>query len=148
MSRHARLVCGGILLFFALLLFIVDDELPLALLSLATACTLLYREVLVGIALIVPVGRTLGTLLKKRAHKIEQQKHCVCCGAIPVYMLTTCASVTCEGVAPEVLTLLVCRAHHPNPKIGTKANELHACIEKIHPDITIERIYLHNPYSY
>ena len=148
MRRHARLICGSILLFFALLFFIGGDELPLTLLFVATALILLYREILIGIVLIVPVMRKLGTLLYKRAQKIEQQKHCACCGAIPVYMVTTCASATCTNTPPEVLTLLVCQAHHPNQKIGIKAHELHSCIEQIHPDITVERIYLHNPYAY
>ena len=148
MRRHARLICGSILLFFALLFFVGGDELPLTLLFVATALILLYREILIGATLIIPVVRRLGTLLHKRAQKIEQQKHCACCGAIPVYMVTTCTNTTYTGIAPQALTFLICQEHHPNPKIGTKAHELHALIDKIHPEITIERIYPHNPYAY
>jgi hypothetical protein len=131
-----------------LLLFIEGSDPSLALVFVAAACALLYREILIGVALSVPIVRKLGFLLYKRAEKVEQQKHCACCGAIPIYMVTTCASATCEGPVPSTLTLLVCREHHPNPKIGQKAHELHTRIAQIHPEITIERIYSHNPYSY
>jgi hypothetical protein len=147
MRQHARRIIGFVLLFFASALYVIYEDIGLPAVVLGVGALLvLYREVIIAALFVWFVLRGAGRLLLQRAKKVEKMRHCSCCGALPVYLVTTCASVKIEGPVPEVQLFLACREHHPNPEIGEKANELHALIRKVHPGITIERIYPYNPY--
>lgn len=148
MKRYLRPILGVLLGVFALSLFSREDY-PLFPLLVAgfAALALLRREALDLFLLILGLLCALGKLLVDRAKKVDEMRHCKCCGALAVYMVTTCATnVRASTPAPDVKTFFVCREHHPNPKIGVRASELEEHMRTIHPDITFDRIYPHNPY--
>ena len=81
--------------------------------------------------------------LSTRVKKVEKERHCVLCGAPPLYMLHLIEIDPFRASSSGLggMQLRVCREHHPNAAIAPKADELHAYIRRMDPNLTFDRVY-------
>jgi hypothetical protein len=149
MNRPVRIVLGILCVFFAASAYArAEDDLSTTLLFGLLALFLLFREMLGALPSAWNLLRSLGSALWTQAKKTEKMRHCKCCGGLAVYLVTTCVPrPNAPGPIPDRRNVFVCREHHPNPDIGTRAEELHTYIRgNIHPAATDECVFPHNPY--
>jgi hypothetical protein len=140
MDTRTRICIGISCYFITLCLVIIDIEAvyPAAIFFIAGTRALWKEWVYITTALWRKAG--------KRANKVAKKRRCALCSAPPIYMLHLIEMDGTEPISPFAgRELHVCRAHHPNEKIGPKADELHQLIKQMGGNLTYDRVY---PYTF